>query len=331
MARLENFFKTDTPVFILFLVSLRRIYRKKMISILIPTYNYPCRKLVDSLQSQCERLRASVPAFAYEILVADDASTQAEVRRENETIGQLDCCRYLPLTENIGRARIRNYLADQSRYEALLFLDSDAEVADDHFLENYLDALRATGAEVICGGVANIPSLNDPSCSLRYYYEESVGNRRLASERVKNPCARFSTFNFLILRKLFLSIRFNENCVHYGYEDVLFGMEIERCGAHILHIDNALIHAGVEHNDIFLAKTETALRTLHGMGPELQSYVTVSRTALRLKRFHLLFPFAVLHRLFAPLVRRNLLGASPSIFLFNVYKLGYYATLESSR
>lgn len=331
MPGLENFFKTDSPVFILFLVSLCRTYRKKMISILIPTCNYPCRKLVDSLLQQCERLRASVPGFAYEILVADDASTLPEVLRENETIGLLDCCRYLPLTENIGRARIRNYLADQSRYEALLFLDSDAEVADDHFLEKYLDAWHTTGAEVICGGVANIPALNDPACSLRYYYEESVGKRRLAVERMKHPCARFSTFNFLILRTLFLSIRFNENCVHYGYEDVFFGMEIERCGAHILHIDNALIHAGVERNEVFLAKTETALRTLHYMGPDLQAYVTVSRTAMRLKRLHLLFLFALLHRLFAPFIRHNLMGKSPSIFLFNVYKLGYYATLESSR
>lgn len=302
-----------------------------MISILIPTYNYPCRTLADRLQVQCERLHASDPAFQYEILVADDASTCKECQRENEAIAELPGCRYLPLSQNIGRARIRNYLADQARYDVLLFLDSDAEISDRHFLERYLHVLRTTDAGVICGGVANIPRLKDPATSLRYYYEEHVGKKRLASERMKHPCANFSTFNFLIRRALFQSIRFHEDCVHYGYEDVLFGMEIERCGAHILHIDNAPVHAGVEPNDVFLSKTETALRTLYSLGAEFQSFVTVSRTALLLKRFHLLSLLAALHRMWAPLLRRNLLGTTPSIFLFNLYKLGYYATLETAR
>lgn len=299
-----------------------------MISILIPTYNYSCRALVCDLQAQCVRLERSDSTFEYEILVADDASTRPDVCKDNEQIARLEHCRYLPQPENMGRSRIRNYLADQARYDYLLFLDSDAEVADPHFLENYLRALRTSGAEVICGGVANIPSLKDPACSLRYYYEESVGEGRLARERMKNPCARFSTFNFLIRRALFLSIRFNENFVHYGYEDVFFGMEIKRRQVSILHIDNAMIHAGVEHNDVFLAKTETALRTLHSLGPELQSFVTVSRTALKLKRMGVLPVLAGLHRCFSPWVRRNLVSVRPSIFLFNLYKLGYYATLE---
>lgn len=317
--------------FVLFWLSLPDLIdKKKMISILIPTYNYPCRLLVMHLQAQCERMAASVSGFSYEILVADDASTLPDVRQENERISSIKDCRYLPLSENVGRARIRNYLADQARFEWLLFIDSDAEVADEHFLKNYLQAMEASGAEVICGGVANIPKLNDPSCSLRFYYEEHVGRKRLASERMKQPCARFSTFNFLIRRSLFQMIRFNESCVHYGYEDVLFGMEIERRGARICHIDNALIHAGVERNDIFLRKTETALRTLYSLEPEFHSYVTVSRVALRLKRCHLLNLVSWSYKLFLPLMRANLLSARPSIFLFNVYKLGYYATLDSA-
>ena len=43
-----------------------------MLSILIPTYNYVCVKLVTDLQQQAERLECP-----YEILVADDASEDA--------------------------------------------------------------------------------------------------------------------------------------------------------------------------------------------------------------------------------------------------------------
>ena len=185
-----------------------------MISILIPTYNYPCSSLVRSLQAQCERLCVSDPAFRYEILVADDASTLVSAREENERIACIRGCRYLPLSENVGRARIRNYLADQARYEWLLFLDSDAEVSDGHFLENYMRAVSGGDVEVVCGGVANIPELKDAACSLRYYYEEHVGKKRLALERMKHPYARFSTFNFLIRRDFFQTVRFNEKGVH---------------------------------------------------------------------------------------------------------------------
>lgn len=300
-----------------------------MISILIPTYNYPCSSLVHSLQAQCERLCVSDPAFRYEILVADDASTLVSAREENERITCIRGCRYLPLSENVGRARIRNYLADQARYEWLLFLDSDAEVSDGHFLENYMRAVSGGDVEVVCGGVANIPELKDAACSLRYYYEEHVGKKRLALERMKHPYARFSTFNFLIRRDFFQTVRFNEKCVHYGYEDVFFGMGIRNHGGRILHIDNALIHAGVEPNEVFLAKTETALRTLYSLDLDFRSYVTVSRVALRLKRFGLLPLVVLLFRIFKSLMRSNLSGASPSVLLFNLYKLGYYASLES--
>ena len=51
-----------------------------MLSILIPTYNYVCVKLVTDLQQQAERLECP-----YEILVADDASEDA-FKRENRKI-----------------------------------------------------------------------------------------------------------------------------------------------------------------------------------------------------------------------------------------------------
>lgn len=298
---------------------------------MIPTYNYSCYRLVCDLHRQCLQLQVCDPDFAFEILVADDASTRTDTKKENERITALSDCRYLPLSENVGRSRIRNMLADAARYDYLLFIDSDAEVADPAFLQNYLQVVRSPQSpDVVCGGVANIPRLTDPACSLRFYYEEHVGQARLASERMKNPCARFSTFNFLIRRSLFQSIRFNEKCVHYGYEDAFFGMELERRGVKICHIDNALIHAGVERNEVFLAKTETALRTLHSLDDDFQHYVTVSRTALRLRRLHLLSLLSFFHRCFSATIRKNLMSASPSIFLFNLYKLGYYATLGDS-
>ena len=60
-----------------------------MLSILIPTYNYVCVKLVTDLQQQAERLECP-----YEILVADDASEDA-FKRENRKINGIPNCKYI--------------------------------------------------------------------------------------------------------------------------------------------------------------------------------------------------------------------------------------------
>ena len=85
-----------------------------MLSILIPTYNYVCVKLVTDLQQQAERLECP-----YEILVADDASEDA-FKRENRKINGIPNCKYIELQENVGRSRIRNILGCLARYDYLI-------------------------------------------------------------------------------------------------------------------------------------------------------------------------------------------------------------------
>ena len=51
------------------------------LSILIPTYNDDCRELVASLQQQAD----NISGLEYEILVADDGSTDLEVAK-NKTM-----------------------------------------------------------------------------------------------------------------------------------------------------------------------------------------------------------------------------------------------------
>lgn len=305
-------------------------YLYNMISILIPTYNYCCTDLVRALQCQCASLGAACDGFAYEILLADDASPDGALRAANAVVSEWEGCRYLQVEKNLGRARIRNFLADEARYPYLLFIDSDAQVASDDFVLTYWNTVRMQHADVVCGGVANVSSLPDVSCSLRYRYERHADSMRPASVRMKYPCARFTTFNFLIRRTLFQQVRFSESCIEYGYEDVLFGMHLERRGIRLLHIDNALVHAGLEQNAVFLSKTEVALRTLHHMDAGFQEFVAVSRCARRLEHWHMSGIFLFFYRIFRKAIRRNLLGHTPSVLLFSLYKLGYYISLKQT-
>ena len=61
------------------------------LSILIPTYNNVCFELVKTLQAQA----ALLSDFEYEILVADDGSTDLSTITANRKINEIENCRYI--------------------------------------------------------------------------------------------------------------------------------------------------------------------------------------------------------------------------------------------
>jgi glycosyltransferase involved in cell wall biosynthesis len=292
-----------------------------MISILIPTYNYNCTTLVSELQSQCER--AAIP---YEIIVADDASSNDATVTANMSISSLNHCTFYREPHNMGRAAIRNEMADRATQPYLLFIDCDAEVISPDFIQNYLKQLPQ--ATVVCGGLRNVKKLPSTVCSLRFRYERDADKHRNAAQRQACPYSHFTTFNFLILRETFQSIRFDEKCTEYGYEDALFGLRLKEKHIPVLHIENPLIHLGLETNEVFLRKSETALRTLHHLGGDLQQFARVSNVAQRIRRHHLVWCVNLFDRLFSAVIRNNLIGSHPSLFLFKMHKLAYYLALD---
>lgn len=294
-----------------------------MLSILIPTYNYICTKLVHALWIQ-----ATSAVMPFEILVGDDGSTDKHTLQENRKIEQWKNCYFLEHGTNVGRAKIRNWLAEKSQYQFLLFIDSDAEVCRPDFLERYIHTANQYGC-VVCGCLENIPRPESPLYSLRYKYEKNADRIRTLTYRTRHPYAQFSTFNFLIPSKIFKDILFDIRCEQYGFEDALFGEELKERGIRIIHIDNPLIHTGIETNDVFLHKTEKALNTLVVLGDDAQRFSHIAQTAKKIRKWHLAPCIKAWHRLAQKYERKNLLGSNPSLLLFNLYKLGYLLMLKN--
>lgn len=295
-----------------------------MISILIPTYNYVAYPLAESLSRQAKE--QNIPC---EIIVADDASTRNECKQKNRLINSLPHCTYIELEKNIGRASIRNLLADKAQGEWLLFLDCDGMPLDDLFLKRYRQAIaNHTEAEIICGGIIHPKELPASNMSLRYTYEKAAEKHHTAPKRNERPYASFRTFNFMIQREAFKQVRFDESFRHYGYEDVLFGIQLQALGYQILHIDNPLENRDIEPNHIFLKKTEEALRTLAEHADKLGDSVEIHRRYNQLKRMGFAPLIRTLFRLLTPTLQQNLTGKKPYLPYFTFYKLGYYADLR---
>ena len=288
------------------------------LSVLIPTFNYNARALVLSMIAQ-----AKSEHIESEVLVGDDAST-CETAWMDE-VEHEDGVRVIHAPYNLGRARIRNLLAKEALGQWLLFVDADAVVPEGFSLKKCIDA--GFGAPVVCGGLYHPDKNPNPEATLRYKYERNADRHRAAEIRELHPHRKLSTFNLLVRRDVFMNIRFDERCQEYGYEDALFGIQLGDAGIPIAHIDNPLIHFGLDSNADFLAKSETAMRTLHRIAHFMPRDYGIMGAVYKLRRWHLTWAMRLFYKLFRKPMRANLLSQRPSLFIFKLYKLGYFLSL----
>lgn len=290
------------------------------LSVLIPAYNCCCLPLVEQLHRQLEQ--AAIP---YEIIVGDDGSTDTTTIQSNQPINTLSHCRYIVRTENTGRAVIRNFLAQTAQYEFLLLIDSDMSVVSESFIQNYLAAECQT---VVDGGIIVCGDPDDLKGNLRYLYEKAEEPHHTVSERQRSPHQHIHTANLLIRRDLMLQYPFDNRFRHYGYEDVLLGKTLHQHHVPILHIDNPLGMCTFETNAAFVAKTEEGLRTLYTFRKELRGY---SRLLTFVSGIHLAIVKNIIrfwHQVYNKAERRNLCGSRPSLWVFKLYRLGYFLCLK---
>lgn len=292
-----------------------------MISILIPIYNYDVSPLVGVLQRQCLCLN-----HPFEILCFDDASLDTYKQKNRALIG-MEGVLYRELSENKGRSGIRNFLASAARFPFLLFLDNDGMPESSDFMELYLQ--QANPNRVLYGGRTYDPQ--PPSDKLEMLHWKYGSRREVlpAVERQKSPYRGFQTNNFLISRKLFLDIGFDESMVGYGHEDTLFGQELERRGIPICHLTNPYRHLGLEPVDVFLKKQEQALQNLFRLEKKGISMQTrLSQVSKKISKTGLEKLFFASWIVLVPLLLLNLKSKYPSLFVLDIYRLGFFISLK---
>lgn len=288
-----------------------------MLSILIPAYNYNITQLVYELHNQAVNCYVD-----FEIIVMEDGSTF--FLEQNKTIASLKNCKYIALKKNIGRSAIRNKLANTAKYNHLLFIDCDAEVYNSNYLQRYLAFCKDNC--VVIGGTAYDEKEDNPDFSLRLKYGRER-EAKMAQERLQSShLSHFSTFNFLISKNIFNQIRFDETLTGYGHEDTLFGHGIAELGCETHHIDNPLIHKGLDDNVTFIAKTENGTRNLYAMYksgkyPFLTNQSKLLKSFIRIKKSGLIRIFASIFPLLKHYLFKKMCAKNPSLRAFDTYKL----------
>ena len=301
------------------------------LSILLPSYNNVCVSLVQVLQRQADALRGKLDKpFRYEIIVADDCSTDAACIDANRVIGDMLHCRYLRMEQNVGRAQIRNVLISESRGDYVLLIDSDLFLCDDNYLYKY----ATLTADVVYGGtriggeglamVDNEANTENLKGNLRYIYEKKAEPSHRAAFRQLRPNQEISVCNLYARRDIMEAHPFDSRFKAYGYEDVLFGKRLAESGIEVTHIDNPVLINEFEPNSVFVKKTEEAILTLCRFEQDLEGYSNLKTKVSTLGRYIPLSLFRLWHRIMKNKEKRNLTGSKPSLLLFKLYKLGFF-------
>lgn len=288
-----------------------------MISVCVPVYNFDINPLVDSLLEEIQ-----VYNLSCEIVLIDDCS-QEKFKQINKAASNK--VKYIQLTENIGRSKIRNLFLKYASNDYLLFLDCDSLIISNEFLRSYIAQLE-DGVNVVCGGRVYPENRPERSMLLRWKYGVKKESKT-AVKRRENPNKSFMTNNFLIKKSVFLQVRFDEQLTEYGHEDTLFGLELKKAGHTIVHIENPILNGDIETNELFLEKSEKALENLVLLSKTslhadaLTDEVSILTVAKKLKYVSSLITLH--HHLFGGIMKALLKTGLASVMCFDIYKLGY--------
>ena len=297
-----------------------------MLSVLIPVYNFDVRILVKTLSDQAEALQ-----IPYEIIVIDDASDQ-KVRNLNSIIREIAGVKYFEEKVNLGRSKIRNKLADIAVFDNLIYLDCDSFVDNPDFLKNYI--MYFGDRNVIYGGRKYLQNEPKNNQYLLHWLHGIKREQIPVNKRENEPNKSFMTNNFMITREAIDRVRFNERIRGYGHEDTLFGYDLLKCNITIKHIDNPVVHIGLESSEEFLRKTREGIKNLkrimkiNGNEKKLVKDIALLACYKKIKDFGLDGIFRYLYIKQEYRLRKNLMSQKPMLFLFDLYKLGYLCSLN---
>ena len=225
-----------------------------MLSILIPIYNYDVTKLVVKLSKQCQRAK-----IQFEIVCFDDGS-RPNIKAKNSGLRALFRVNYVEMSENLGRSKIRNWLAKAASFDHLLFMDCDSKVPGANYIKNYVAVIGKY--DVVYGG--RTYQKKAPASDKKHLHWKYGSQREAlsAKKRNKHPYLNFMSNNFMIKRTIVEANKLDESLTQYGYEDTLFALQLKAKEIKVFHIDNPLEHKGLETNGVFLEKVHLATENL---------------------------------------------------------------------
>jgi len=290
------------------------------LSVCIPVLNFDVRELIFELKREIKE-----HAINAEIILIDDASNDQFKTINREIRSQVNT--FIFLEKNIGRSKIRNLFSEYAQGDYLLFLDCDGKIITPTFLSAYIEYLKSNPrTEVVYGGRIVSKNLPDRKYILRWKFAAERENLTVI-RRIEKPYLSFQTNNFIVKKEIFATVQFNPDFEKYGYEDLLFAMDLKSDQIAISHIENPIFNNDLETNAAYLKKAEESVESLadmmkkHSLRLKISEIKLVSAYNFISKTYSNYF-FLLLFSLIENILKKNLLSDNPNLRNLDFYKLG---------
>ncbi len=198
------------------------------VSIVIPTYNR--KPILEKCLKALEQQKLNKNVGNYEIVVVDDGSTDGTsswIKSNRDILPHV----VLYEQEHGGPALGRNLGVIKSKYEIIIFIDSDLIVLDD-FIIRHIDKLLIYWSKnnkkcFTYGSVINTSNFHNPQSEKYKLLDTSF--------------AYFATGNVAISKELILSVGlFDTSFQLYGWEDLELGERLKKVGTKLIKCPKAV-------------------------------------------------------------------------------------------
>ena len=293
-----------------------------MLSILIPLYNYNVYPLVSELHKQCTDC-----GIHFEILCQDDAS-KSSLNVFNENVNALSNCSFITLNKNIAHRENRNSLAEQAKYNYLLFIDGDSIIIHNDYIKKYITNLN--DFDIVYGGRLHPEKCPSDNQKLRWKYGRFIEDKSVTNREIK-PYQSLLFNNTVIKKRCFNRVKFDRKIKKYGHDDTQLSYQLSVSQAKVNHIDNPVEHGDIDTNLDYLEKTKESLENLILLYEEEKidiGFVKLIQLYHFLKRTKSTFIISKIYVFFEKSLLKNLTGKNPNLWIFNLFRIGYLCSLN---
>ena len=293
-----------------------------MLSILVPIYNYNVYPLVLELHKQCNNC-----GIMFEILCQDDAS-KSSLNAFNEPVNSLSNCSFVSLKENLAHRENRNSLAEQAKFDYLLFIDGDSIIIHDHYIKKYIDNLQ--DFDVVFGGRIHPEKCPSDNQNLRWKYGRFIEDKSAVHRKIK-PYQSLLFNNTVIKKDCFNKVKFDTNRKKYGHDDTQLSYQLSLLKVKVNQIENPVEHGEIDTNLVYMNKTKESLENLISLYKEEKiavEFVKLIQLYHFLKQTKCTFIISKIHSVFEKYQLRNLTGKNPNLFLYNWFRIGYLCSIN---
>ncbi|WP_350016803.1 glycosyltransferase [Rhodanobacter sp. IGA1.0] len=225
-----------------------------MLTVIIPVY----RNADAALRLARTLISQSLPdGHSLEIIAVDDGS--GDNTAERLTQAQIPLLRVITLSENRGRAAVRNLGAKVALGEILAFIDCDCLPQSHDLLARHV-AMLSQGCVASCGPTSGREK------GFWGRYQEAASRRRQKQYENGVPYAG-TTANLAVLASAFFSVGgFDEGYRHYGFEDRDILIRLSRIGEVVWCAE-----ATMQHLDLLTIKS-VLVKMQRAAGPSAEKF-----------------------------------------------------------